>query len=748
MQPLPAGVPGELYIGGPGLARGYAQSPALTAERFVPHPFATAGKRLYKTGDRARWRADGELEFLGRRDHQVKIRGYRIELGEIEFALLRHPGVREAAVVTRGAAAAGIPMVEGPGALRLAAFVAADRAAVLDEDALRRYLQGCLPAHMVPDFLAVLERLPHLPTGKIDRNALSRIDVAAAVRRPPYVHPRTGIEETLARIWADVLGMERVGVDDNFFQLGGDSILSIQVVSRARAAGVTCTPLQIFQSRTLGELASSATTMLAAAAEQQEIVGPVLLSPIQQWFFAQDPPNPHHFNQSVLLDLADRPQPHLLAQAVRALAAHHDALRLRFEHAAAGWRAVQAPIAATEVPFDYVELSGQPADEQRCLQDRRIAEIQRGLHLANGPLWRAAYFDLGPDRRPQLLLAAHHLVVDGVSWRILLEDLHLAYEQLRRGAGVELPAKTTSFKEWTQRLHDQADTPACLSEVGYWCAALAGDRRGIPPDHCGGPNTNASVETIIREEDQAGTCRLLLDLPAAAATQINDVLLTAFAEAWRRLYGRSSLLLDIEGHGRGDLQAGIDLSRTIGWLTCAYPITLEWSPAADLGALLVAVKRQLRTIPREGLGFGQLRYLSTHAAAAALRSAPAREICFNYFGQLDANPSGDRHLLVVDAEDRLAQRCGEMVRPYLLEINGLVQDGRFRSAWTYSRNVHDRRSIERLADMYHQCLHDVVDHAVRQERSALVPADFPLARINSDDLRRILRQVEGDARRL
>jgi amino acid adenylation domain-containing protein/non-ribosomal peptide synthase protein (TIGR01720 family) len=739
MQLVPAGVPGELYIGGCGLARGYLQSPALTAARFVPHPFAPGGKRLYKTGDRVRWRPDGELEFLGWRDHQVKIRGHRIELGEIEAALLQHPGVREAAVVARG----GATPPESSATMRLAAFIAANRAEVIDENAVRRHLQRCLPTYMAPHFLVVLERLPRTATGKIDRTSLQLIDVSSFGRRPAYNAPSTPIEEALARIWAEVLGADRVGVDDNFFALGGDSILSIQVVSRARAAGITCTPLQIFHSRTLGQLASVATTILAPTAEQREVVGPVPLSPIQRWFFAQDTPNPHHFNQSVLLDLPGRPQPQLLAQAVRALAAHHDALRLRFERTAAGWQAVQLPIATTQVPFDRIELGGRAADEQQRLQDLRITEIQRGLHLEKGPLWRAAYFDLGSERRPQLLLAAHHLVVDGVSWRILLEDLHIAYEQLRLGTSVQLLPETTSFKQWTERLCAHAGSPTCFSEVDYWGWSVAGDRQAIPADRCIGPNTFASAEAVVRQEDEAWTRTLLRDLAPGASLQINDVLLTALADTWRRVYGRSSLLLDVEGHGRTGTFADLDLSRTVGWFTCAYPLRLDWNPATDLGALLVAVKSRLRSVPREGLGWGQLRYLSADAAAAPLRSAPAREVCFNYFGRFDANAAMDAHL-IVDAGGPLAERCGEMVRPYLLEVNAFVQNGCFRSEWTYSRHFQHRHSVEQLADTYHRCMHELVDYALRPDRPIVVPADFPLARINSDELQRILQHVEGD----
>jgi non-ribosomal peptide synthase protein (TIGR01720 family) len=564
--------------------------------------------------------------------------------------------------------------------------------------------------------------------------------------RPPYVAPRTPVEETLARIWGEVLDIDHVGLGDNFFELGGDSIRSMQVVFRARTAGLRCTALQIFQTQTLRELASVVSTAVATTAEQGEIVGPVLLSPSQHWFFAQDTPNPHHFNHSILLKLPDRPHPNVLQQAIRALAAHHDALRLRFQRSEAGWQSAQIPVTATEVPFDCVEFGGLPREEQQRLRNARIAEVERSLHLENGPLWRTAYFDFGPDQRPQLLLAAHQLVVDGISWRILLEDLHLAYEQLRRGASIQLLPKTTSFQEWSQRLHADAESAACLNEADYWRSTLATDFGGAPADHSSGPNGFASADVVVRREDELWTRTLLHDLPAASSLQINDLLLTALAETWRRVYGRSSLVLDIQGHGRTDLFAGVDLSRTVGWFACTYPLALEWKLDADLGGMLVAVKSQLRSVPREGLGWGQLCYLSSHRTPASFRSAGPRVVAFNYFGQFDGNLGVDSDLLIVETDHRVAQRCGEMIRPYVLEVNAFVQNGRFQSEWTYSRNLHHRPSVERLSAIYHQSLHEVVDYGLQPESRTYVPADFPLARIDADELHRILRQVEGDRR--
>ncbi|HLL47246.1 MAG TPA: condensation domain-containing protein, partial [Longimicrobiaceae bacterium] len=423
----PVGIPGELYIGGVQVGRGYHGRPELTAERFVPDPLAAeAGARMYRTGDRARWLASGAVEYLGRLDQQAKVRGFRIEPGEIESALRRHPSVADAAVVVR--TDAGRPQLVG--------YVAAAQGAALDADVLRAHLAAWVPEYMVPSALVALEKLPLTPSGKLDRRALPAPGEDDA-SRAEHVAPRTDAEAALAGVWRELLRVERVGAHDNFFALGGDSILSIQMVSRAAAAGVRIAPWQVFQHQTLAGLAAVADTAAVVRAEQGEVTGEVPLTPVQRWFFDLALPEPHHWNQALLLEVARPVGPGVLERAVGELLRHHDALRLRFTRDGGGWRQETAAVDGA-VPFERVELSGATDAERAAEIERLSARAQASLDLEAGPLLRAVHFDLGADRPGRLLLVVHHLAVDGVSWRILAEDLE------RACAGVALPPKTTS----------------------------------------------------------------------------------------------------------------------------------------------------------------------------------------------------------------------------------------------------------------------------------------------------------------
>ena len=386
LEPVPQGVAGELYVGGAGLARGYFRRPELTAERFVPNPFGGDGTRLYRTGDLVRWLPQGELEFLGRIDHQVKIRGFRIELGEIEQALRELPQVKDVVVVARE---------DQPGQKRLVAYVVAAGESEGLAAALREGLKVRLPDYMVPAAFVVLDALPLSPNGKVDRKALPAPDGSRPELTRQYVAPRTPAEELLANIYAQVLGLEQVGVEDNFFELGGDSILSIQVVARARAAGLHVTPLALFQNPTVAALALvAAESGQITQAEQGTLSGPVELGPIARWFFEGRPVHPEHFNQALLFEVHRPLERATLRAALEAVVRHHDALRLRLEQDRDGWHASYI----AELPGDFFawhDLSALPEAQQRAEIECSAAAAQASLDLARGPLLRAVYFDLG-----------------------------------------------------------------------------------------------------------------------------------------------------------------------------------------------------------------------------------------------------------------------------------------------------------------------------------------------------------------
>ncbi len=731
LRPVALGAAGELVLGGAGLARGYLRRPELTAERFVPDPFAgEPGARLYRTGDLARHRPDGQVEFLGRLDHQVKVRGFRIELGEIEAALERHPAVREAVVLARE---------DRPGQKRLAAYLApVAGAAAPGTEELRRHLLERLPEYMVPAVFVALDALPRLPNGKIDRRGLPAPAAELPVGEDRFEAPRTPAEALLARLWAEVLGVDRVGAQDDFFALGGDSILSIQVVSRAAEAGLRITPRQIFEQRTIAGLAGLAAVAAAGARPQraeevEPAAGPLPLTPIQSWFFEQDFAEAHHWNQAVMLEVREPLEPRILRDALARLLAHHDALRLRFARGEEGWRAAVAP-AGGEAPFTRFDLSALPEAEQGAALTAAAGEVQASFDLAHGPILRAAHFDLGPQRTSRLCLAIHHLAVDGVSWRILLGDLERLCRQLRAGDRVELGPRTTSCRRWARSLAELAASGPLRAEADVWLAAPPAPLARLPLDGPGGPNTVASAEVVAVSLDAEETRALLREAPAAYRTEINDLLLAALAQTVARRTGARGLVVELEGHGREEIADDLDLSRTVGWFTALYPVVLDLAEVAEPGVALKSVKESLRAVPRRGLGHGMLRFLAGDPETAALlRRAPAAELVFNYLGQFDQTLPASS-LFGFAADPAGPGRSPRGRRAHLLEVNALVADGRLQVQWVFSRNRQRRSTVEALAQGFLESLRGLVRHCLSPEAGGYTPSDFPLAGLGQERL--------------
>lgn len=744
LQPVPVGVAGELYVGGDCVARGYLKRPDLTATRFLPNPFATGpGARLYHTGDLARFLADGNVEFLGRKDEQVKVRGYRIELGEIEATLKRHTRVRDAIVVT-----ANYSNVTQRGETRLVAYV------VVEDDnlgskQLREFLAESLSEQMIPSAFVFLDAIPVTPNGKIDRRALPPPDFSADFSVSDTVHtedvPRTEAECVLAGIWSELLKLERVGLRDNFFHLGGDSILSIQVVARARQSGLLLTPRQIFEHPTLAALAGVAETVSQTVDkqgdEQGRITGHVSLTPIQRWFFEQNFPAPAHWNMSLLLETNERLDTSLVEQTLAHLLEHHDALRLRFAREDSGqengWRQF---IANAEEPLQCVsrvDLSGVTAEEQRSAIEAVAEQAQQRLDLGNGPLVRVVLFDLGASGQ-RLLFVVHHLVIDGVSWRILLEDWERVYRQLQSGERVELPSKTTSFQRWAQRLDQLAQTTELQRESHYWTTASQHTSR-LPVD-ARGRNIEGVGRTLTVSLSIDETNALLQDVPAAYHTRIDDALLTALARAFRHWTHEDALLLELEKHGREELFEDVDLSRTVGWLTSAFPVLLKLRQTATLGDDLKSMKEQLRRIPRGGVGYGLLRYLCRDEEVARWMSAlPRAEVSFNYLGQFDQTFQAPGLFQLACESSAGAARDREAQRGNLLEVNAGVFGGRLQAEWTYSAEIHNSVTVEKLAHDFLEELQALIAHCLSTKAGAYTPSDFPLARINQTQLDELLQ---------
>ncbi|MCI0767842.1 non-ribosomal peptide synthase/polyketide synthase [Bacillus sp. TL12] len=718
--PVPVGVMGELYIGGAGLARGYLNRPELTSERFISHPFKE-GERLYRTGDLVRYLPDGNIDYLGRMDNQVKIRGFRIELGEIESTLQEHYLVKEAVVTVRE---------NQSGDKRLVAYVVGEGS--LEE--WREYLKAKLPIHMIPSYFVEMEELPLTINGKVDRKSLPIPDYQGT--QEGYVAPRNEREHKLSIIWERVLGSKRIGIHDNFFEIGGDSILSIQIVSRAKQAGLQLTPKQIFEHQTIAELAQVVKEEQGVQAEQGIITGDAILTPIQQRFFAQNHPNPHHWNQSMFFRTKGKLDIVSLEKSVRNLLLHHDALRLRYERLPDGaWKQWNEGI-EEQLMLTVISLDEVPEANWHQIIQKEINIAQESLNLHDGPLMRMVYFDEG-EKTGRLFWTIHHLAVDGVSWRILLEDLQTAYTQAVQGQKIQLPMKSTSFKEWSEKLHHYAESGISQEVLHYWEQQSEQEVVKLPVDVTVSDPVSVVTEEITVVLDENKTRMLLQETLSTHRVQINEVLLAALVQATAVCTGQPILSVDLEGHGREEIIEEVDLSRTVGWFTSIYPVHLNITGANTPIEVLKAVKEQVRKIPNKGVEYGVLRYMNA-TLCEQLGSQNTPSISFNYLGQFDQMFSNDAMFIPENKFKRLDHAAGSK-RSHEVDVIGVVTDGKLQFTWVYNVGQFAKLTIQSIAkNMLHQ-LSRLIQSSDRE--SALTVSDFGMTNLNQASLTKVLTKM-------
>ena len=692
LNPVPVGVPGELLIGGDGLARGYRGRPDLTAEKFIPHPFAglrgEPGARLYRTGDLARHLPDGRVEFLGRIDHQVKVRGFRIELGEIEAALGLHPAVAQTVVVARE---------DTPGNKKLAAYLVlaanAAGAAVTQPPSvtdLRAFLKEKLPEYMIPALYTFLPALPLTPNGKVDRRALPAPDKSAAVRE--YVAPRDEKERFFCELWQELLGLPRIGISDDFFELGGDSLLVIRVVTKANKAALGITTKQAFQHRTVAELAAVACTVQILA-EQGLVTGPKLFTPAELHFLDLGHANPDFHSIGTLLapkdvdlDLA------LFEKALEHVMLHHDNLRVRMTPET---RLVIDPPGA-RVNLLRIDLSRVPEEQRRRVMSAAVRHLVVSCRMEEGNLVRTAAFEFEPGKIHNLFMTAHFMAADVGSWQILLDDVDTAYRQLAARQPVAVPRKTTSAKQWAERLAERAKPGGMpQQERDYWLAQAPLNPPRFPMDHDLGPNDWITAEAEQVELDLEESALLLQQVPRFHGVQIDALLATAILSAFEGWIGARSLPILLLGHGREALYDDMDLTRTIGWFNTIYPVLLDMGPNPDLVESARELNRQLRRVPHGGTGYGILRYLSQDPDVAGhLAKALEPQIFFNYFGPDNAKELGCLKKLQNFGgyhQDLFTKRMCP------LAISGLVIQDKVLFKWEYNTNLHKPETIQPLA---------------------------------------------------
>jgi non-ribosomal peptide synthase protein (TIGR01720 family) len=583
---------------------------------------------------------------------------------------------------------------------------------------------------MIPGAFVLLTEFPLTPSGKIDRKALPAPE-GGRVSRVEYEAPRTELEAILAEAWQEALRVELVGVRDNFFELGGDSILSMRVVGRARARGVELSPGELFRHQSVAELAAA--IQARQSPPPAHLSGTVPLTPAQRWFFGLNQPAPHHFNQAVMLELSPKIKPAILAQVVEELVARHDALRVRFNNEGGRWR--QVIVGPERVSaFTTQDLSAIPVAGQVEAIEALTEEIQASLNLSEGPLFRAIYIKLGARQSNRLLLVAHHLAVDLSSWRILLEEFQGAYQQLSREKPLMAPPPSASFGRWAQKLSEWADSEESLSEANYWLDQSRAAAAPLPIDFDEGLNVESSVSALITTLSEKNTRALLYEATKAFRAAPNEVLLTALALAGIRWSGQDKFLVDIEGHGREDLFPDIDLSRTVGWFTAIYPALLDLSDAGTALEALKLVKKQVRAVPRGGIGYGALKYLSHRDdIAAGLQAHPQAEVSFNYIGPTAAAKQTKGSIRL--AKESLGRLVSERnSRPYRLMVSGQVENQRLIVHWNYSKNVHREKTIRELAGYFEEALQNLLAGCEQKAEGLYTPSDFPNANLNQNEL--------------
>ncbi|MCY8758637.1 lichenysin non-ribosomal peptide synthetase LicA [Bacillus haynesii] len=712
----PVGVAGELCIAGRGLARGYLNKPEETAKRFTEDPFVP-GERMYRTGDAVKWLEDGRLEYIGRIDQQVKIRGFRIELSEIEVQLARLSEVQEAVVTD---------IEDAYGNKALCGYVVANEQ--LDTEIIARKLAQTLPDYMVPAFWVQLDELPVTANGKVDRRALPQPDVDAQAAE--YKAPRTETEQLLADIWQEVLGLDRIGITDNFFALGGDSIKGIQMASRLQQYGWKLEMKDLFQHPTIGELCVYVQTADDQTIDQDPVEGEVTLTPIQRWFFERKFTNEHHWNQSVMLHALTGFDPETAGKALSKLIEHHDALRMVYQRNGDGIVQYNRGLEETAVSPEVIRFNESGAELEAAVL-KASNRIQSSIDLTEGPLLKAAIFKT--DQGDHLLIVIHHLVVDGISWRILLEDFAAGYAQAEKGEPIILQEKTHSFAEYAARLKEYAGSKAFAKEIGYWQEIEQAETAALPKDDEAEDKRMRHTKTAEFSLSKEETEQLMTKVHEAYSTEMNDILLTALGLALKEWTGQEDFIICLEGHGREDIIDGLNISRTVGWFTSQFPVLIQMGHSEDIGYQIKQIKEELRHIPNKGIGYGIYRYLTEEGKEAQ----PIKyDISFNYLGQFtEMTDSGLFTRSTLPSGDPLSP---ETEKPNALDIVGYIENGILTMSIAYHSLEYKESTVVAVAASFKTYLLQLIGHCLERDGGELTPSDLGDDELTLEELDKLM----------
>jgi amino acid adenylation domain-containing protein/non-ribosomal peptide synthase protein (TIGR01720 family) len=729
---LPIGVPGELCISGKGVAAGYLNNSELTHQKFTESTEDT-GTRLYKTGDQVRWHQDGTIEYLGRIDNQVKLRGFRIELEEIERKLLNHKQVKRAAVLVRKAEEGEIEETrKDTGAYLCAYYILKGE---LKEAQLREYLIRELPGYMIPSFFVPLKEFPLLPSGKLNRQAFPEPATVLAEIEEQYTAPRNEKEKRISEIWESVLGRKKIGVHDNFFRIGGDSIKSLQIVSRMTQTGYRIKVKDLFDCQTIAKLAPLVEEKSDLQRDQKEVKGEVALTPIQHWFFGKQFENEHHFNQSVLLFSKEGFKKEAVETVFKKLQHHHDAIRMTFKKEEQGIHqynhGTDHPVSVDEYDFRKLEIK-----ETRLKLNDTLNQIQASIHLEEGPLMKLGLFHLEDGDR--LLVIVHHLVMDGVSWRILFEDIEKLNQQYAKKEELALPPKTDSYQRWSEKLSEYANSEEFLKEAEYWTTLQTTPIRFIKKDNPEGQSQMGHTHSISTDLGEDHTELLLTRVNHAFGTEINDILLTALALGIRNQFGNQKTMVGLESHGREEIFEDIDINRTIGWFTCDYPVLLDVTYGRDISYYLKANKEQLRQIPNKGIGYGIFRYLTSDTNKKGVDFRLKPQISFNYLGQFDADMEQKSFGMARESAGNPMGILGQ--REYELDVTGIIAHKKLAISVTYSNEQYKKETLQALLDQYKRELINLIEYCAKRKKREFTPNDFTYKKLPLEKVDQITKQ--------
>lgn len=715
----PVGVPGEICIAGAGLANGYLNSPVLTGEKFAWFDSGAGffNQRLYRSGDAGFLLADGNIAFLGRKDNQVKINGFRVDTGEVEHALEGYPGIDKAVV---------IPVKNAGGKHELYGYLCAGSSVTVAS--LNAYLRERIPQYMIPKDYKRVPAIPLTPNGKVNRKKLLEMPAVPLVRENAVELPANEVEQKLVEVWKSVLNCDGVGVNDNFFHVGGDSIKAIQVASRMHASGYKLNIRNLLKFPVLKQMAAKV-EVVRQAPDQSSVQGVIPLTPIQARFLRNIKTDPHHYNQSFLLRFDQTLDRRTVEILFDKLLAHHDMLRVTFRRE--GSRYVQvANGTGQRLAVEEVDLAEYPDAASRF--QAHATDLQRRLDITQGPLVKVALFHFAGHAK--LLVVIHHLIVDFVSWRILLEDLNTLVQQHQQGAPLQLPPKTSSYKAWSESLRAYAGSDDFAREKGYWENQAQLDVPAIQPDWAQATNLVRDEAAVSFALTEAQTHVLQARINPAFGTNMNDVLITAVVVGFREVFGHNRLSIDLEGHGREDVQEAVDTNRTVGWFTSIYPVVLDACGKGSLVEELVNVKETLHKVPRGGIAYGVMRYLGNDGATPAGRE-PASQIIFNYLGQFNSEISQLSYILA--NEKKGDERSGLQDLLYDFKIGAISVNGILHVSIHYSKNRYREATVNKILASMQEAMTKLVAVADEIKGTTVTPSDFTYKDLSVDDLENI-----------